>query len=72
MHAVCVETACIMFDVDTGYYLKAFDCPMRFALHERTQMLCKTTVTALLSDFYFRSQAVPKLYIHYFSYTLYL
>lgn len=33
-HADYVETACIMFDIDTGHYLDAFDCPMRFALHD--------------------------------------
>lgn len=25
-----------MFDVDIRHYLDAFDCPMRFALHEIT------------------------------------
>lgn len=34
-HANYVETAC-MFDVDSGHYIDAFDCPMRFALHEIT------------------------------------
>lgn len=32
-HADYVKTACIMSDVDTGHYLDAFECPMRFALH---------------------------------------
>lgn len=75
-HADYVENACIMFDVDTEHYLDAFDCPMRFDVHDITLsevLLHKNPVAALLlgtdKDFYFRSQTVPKLYIHYFSYT---
>ncbi len=70
---IYVKIACIMFDADTGHYLDAFDCPMRFALHEITvqEILSVIIVAALLllrtdKDFYFRSQTVPKLYMLFF------
>lgn len=65
MHGDCVETACIIFNIDAGHYLDAFDCPMRFVLHESITMEIRNVATALLllrtdTDFYFRSQTVPK------------
>lgn len=65
MHGDYVETACIIFNIDAGHYLDAFDCPMRFVLHESIIMEIRNVATALLllrtdTDFYFRSQTVPK------------
>lgn len=63
-----------MFDVGTEHYLDAFDCPMRFALHDITVKKCYgmyehcrcTVGTDKDKVFYFRSKTVPKLYIRYF------
>lgn len=73
LHAGYVENAC-MFDVNTETYCDAFDRPMRFALHalalkEVEMLLYQIIVAVVARDFYFRSQTVTKLYIHYFSYS---
>lgn len=78
MHGDYVEAACIMFNTDTGNYLDAFNCPMRFVLHESIIRELLNVATALLLsrtdiEFYFRSQTTKIIHSLFFIYrALYL